>query len=450
MKKTLLLLLLLPILIFAVKKVIDIRKGASGTPVNIIVDTQSIQGNLQKSLWQNFSQGGEEPLDMISPIIPQVRTLSPELIRIDHVFDYYNVDQGNGTYDFSRLDLAIDSILKTGAKPLISLSYTTPDQSKSGQSAGEPKDWNQWSSLIKATAHHYSVEKNISGIYYEVWNEPDLFGGWHYGKDPNYSTLYVNTAKAVAEGAQNSSYKIGGPATTAYYQNWIKSLFKTASSNGLRLDFISWHKYSKDPSSYGKDIETLNEIIADYPQYFDIERIITEIGPNPEPDAWYDSPLSGIHQLALVTELSGKAHRLFSFELVDGPSPRSDISTGWGLITHPNNGTKTKPRYYAYTFLNLLNGQRLSHSGDGSWVTALASKNGSTIQVLLVNYDQRNNHSESFPLTLTGLSPGKYQVTIKSYLGQDRQKTIEIPQTIYTENIYLEANSAQIWEFQKL
>ena len=273
--KTILLLITLPLFILAVKKVIEIRKGAAGFPANITINTSSLQGKVPSSLWQNFSQGGEEAADMIAPIVDKVRTLQPELIRIDHLFDYYNVYQGPNNYDFSRLDSAIDSILRTGARPMLSLFYTPASMTKNNQNATEPQDWNNWYQLVKATARRYSVDKNISGIYYEVWNEPDLFGGWHYAKSPSYSTLYLQTAKAVAEGASNSFYKIGGPAITAFYPAWIKSLFATVTSNRLRLDFISWHRYSKNIQDYEKDFDNLNQILSNYPAYFDIERLVT-------------------------------------------------------------------------------------------------------------------------------------------------------------------------------
>lgn len=450
--KTGLILASLPLTVLAVKTVLDIRRGAAGVPANIIVDTASPQGNIPSSLWQNLSQGGEEPKDMIGPVAPLLARLQPEVIRIDHLFDFYNVDHGGGVYDFSGLDIAIASILKTGAVPMLSLSYTTNSQSVTGQNAGQPKDWNQWYALVKATAHRYSVEKNIKGIYYEVWNEPDLFGSWKYNRDPNYSTLYIKSAQAVADGAGNSVYKIGGPAITAYYSNWIKSLFRTASSNRIRLDFISWHKYSKKPQDYLNDFENLNSILADYPQYFDIERIITEIGPNSDPDPWYDSSDSGVHLISLATQLSGKIHRLFSFEPVDGPTSRSSNSSGWGMITH---GGTPKPRYNAMLFLNLLTGLRLASTGDGSWVTSLSSVKGSKIQSLIVNYDLNRSHTESVPLTFQNLIPGNYTLKFSYYPARSvSSKTVNVANTSLIlqndPNLLLSPNMAVLVELTKI
>lgn len=328
---------------------------------------------------------------------------------------------------------------------MLSVSYTTSSMSKNGQSAGEPADWNQWYELVKATAKHYSVDKNISGIYYEVWNEPDLFGGWHYAKSPSYSTLYTQTAQAITQGASGTIYKVGGPAITAYYPSWIKALFKLASTNHLPLDFISWHKYSKNPSDYLKDFDTLNGILADYPQYFNIERLITETGPNSEPDPWYDNQLSGIHLMSLSTQLAGKIHRLFTFEITDGPTKRSDKSTGWGIITHPSSGIKLKPRFHAIRFLNQLGGTRLTTIGDGSHVTSLASINNKTIQLLLVNYDPQNSHAETFPISIQGMSAGNYLVKISYFLGSSSTQNATIGFN-YRRNFFLEPNSAALIE----
>jgi hypothetical protein len=446
MKTILLLLLLLPFLIIATKITLDLRKGAAGIPANIQIDTKSDMGTIPSTLWQNLSQGGEEATDMIKPVISLTRLLQPKLIRVDHLFDYYNVYLGPNNYDFSKLDEVVNSILLTGARPMLSLSYTTASMAKNGQSAGEPTDWDQWYQLVKATAHHYSIDKKIDGIYYEVWNEPDLFGGWKYNKSPSYLTLYTKSAQAVADGAQGANYKIGGPAITAFYQNWIKALLKAAAAAQLRLDFISWHHYSKNPSGYLSDFENLNQILTDYPQYQNIERIISEVGPNSEPDAWYDNQMSGIHLISLSTQLAGRIHRLFTFEVVDGPSPRSSVSSGWGLITHSTNGLTTKPRYDAIKFLNRLGGNRLSSQGDGSWVTTLASKNNQTIQVLLVNYDQYNSHIETVPLTFLNIDPGKYTLTSSSFLGNTTSKTITISTFRHSEDVYLEANTALLLE----
>lgn len=442
-----LLILILPFLLLAIQKITELRKKAAPIPANISIDVNNFQGPINSNMWQNFSQGGEEAKDMIGPVATQLKTLSPKLIRIDHLFDYYDVYKSPGQYDFSKLDQVVNSIIFTGATPMLSLSYTPSSMAKDNQNAGEPKNWDDWYQLVKTTARRYSVDKKISNIYYEVWNEPDLFGGWHYAKNPSYTTLFIQTNKAISEGINNQAdYKIGGPAITAFYESWIKSLFKTTKENKLKLDFISWHKYSKNISDFITDFDKLNKILSDYPEFFNIERIITEVGPNSEPDVWYENNLSAIHLLSLTTQLSGRIHKFFTFEVVDGPTARSKDSTGWGLLTHPNNGQKPKPRFFAIQFLNQLNGQKVYSVGDGSFITSLSTKNKNVIQTLLVNYDPENKHYETFPLTYKNLRTGKYQVKYSYFLKNSSQKSINITNDSYSEQIYMEPNTAILIE----
>ena len=442
-----LLFAILPFLLFAIQKITEFRKKATPIPANILIDTTNLQGSLNSAMWQNFSQGGEEPKDMIGPVINQIKALSPKLIRVDHLFDYYDVYQSPGQYNFSKLDQIVESIISTGATPILSLSYTPPSMAKNNQNAGEPNNWDDWYQLIKATARRYSVDKKIPNIYYEVWNEPDLFGSWHYTKNPSYTTLFIQTNKAVANGINNqATYKIGGPAITAFYENWIKSLFKTATDNNLKLDFISWHKYSKNISDFTADSDKLTKILSGYPDFFGIERIISEVGPNSEPDAWYDNYMSGIHLLALTTQLSGKIHKIFTFEVVDGPSPRSAISSGWGLLTHPNKGAQPKPRFLAIQFLNQLHGQKVYAVGDGSFITSISTKDKNIIQTLVVNYDPENKHYETFPITYQNIEPGKYQLKYTHFLGDSSQKNITVTGSSYGEQVYMEPNTAVLIE----
>ena len=161
-----LLLIALPFLIFAIQKITELRKKAAPVPANISIDTTNLQGSINSGMWQNFSQGGEEAKDMIGPVVSQLKTLSPKLIRIDHLFDYYEVYQSPGQYNFSRLDQVINSIISTGATPMLSLSYTPSNMAKGNKNAGEPNNWDDWYQLIKTTAKRYSVEKKIPNIYY--------------------------------------------------------------------------------------------------------------------------------------------------------------------------------------------------------------------------------------------------------------------------------------------
>ena len=156
--------------------------------------------------------------------------------------------------------------------------------------------------------------------------------------------------------------------------------------------------------------------------------------------------------MAVVNNLVGKIHRLFTFEVVDGPNPGRNDSSGWGLITHKTNGNKPKPRFYGVTFLNQLQGSQLSVTGNGSWVSALATKNSqqiqielvNQIQIELVNYDPANIHSETFPLKITNVAPGSYTLKRTDFLGTTSSQIINLTGTTYETLFFLNPNSAVI------
>ncbi len=448
----LLLLCALPLTLFAVFQNHDLRRAAFGKKADIVIDVSQPGGSISQNLWQNFAQGGEETKDMIATVINEVKALSPKIIRIDHLFDHH-VKINSDQYDFSALDEIVQTILQTGAVPMLALSYMPPALSQDGKNVSPPKDWNQWRRLVSATVSRYSGHNglNINNVYYEVWNEPDLFGKWHYGKSPNYSTLYHHTVSAIQSVANTNPLKVGGPATTGFYPNWIKALLKLCHKNNLRIDFISWHRYSKNLEDYEKDFQKLNQILTDYPEYFNLERQITEFGPDSENSAWYDNKLSAIHAIAGMTKLLGKVHRIFTFEIKDGPDPSGQQYWGrWGLITHEKHGIAKKPRYFAYQFLNQLTGNRLPLEGEGSWVSAVATQTKGTTKVLVVNYDPQNRHYEMPPITLKNITPGTYNFKLSYFQGKSTTTQEEISQSTIVKKVILQPNSAAILEWQKV
>src|SRR6185369_10750978 len=275
-KRLVLFLKILPILllvggaIFGIAQLKVVREffgQASGEPANLQVDTTAVLGPMPRP-WRNLAQGGEQFDWRMGSLVPSVRALHPEYVRIDHIYDFYDIVKGtpgNLTFDFSKLDGLIDDIVATGAKPYIALSYMPPAISN-GDILGKPQRWEDWQLTIQKTIEHVSGQKGIANVYYEVWNEPDLFGKWNYYGDKNYLTLYDYAARGAANARGVKPFKIGGPAITALYQNWFDAVAKFAVNNHVRLDFFSWHRYSTDLDLYKKDMFSVKEWVAKYPQ----------------------------------------------------------------------------------------------------------------------------------------------------------------------------------------
>lgn len=445
------LLVFMPFMLLAVQNIAVLITRATGTPARIIVDTKAILEPINTDFYHAFAQGGEESKDMLAPVVADIRALKPKVIRLDHLYDLYHVVGRSGgglTFDFTRLDGAVDSILATGAKPVLALSYMPSVIAKDGSIVNPPNDWNEWALVVQKTIEHYSgrSEKNINGIYYEVWNEPDLaqFGGWKYYGDKNYLTLY-HFASVGATNAQNvNMFYLGGPATTGLYKEWITALV----TSGNRINFLSWHTYQADPKAYDTDQRNIISWLLPYPNYTLIPLLITEFGFTGDKSTLYGTQYAAAHAAAVVRQLiTGGPLYLFSFQPVDGPNQQN--GSGWGLVTNSDNGLTKKPRYYVYTFMDAMAGNRLALSGEGSWVTGFASSNNAVIRTLLVNFDRNGSHTENVPVTWENLDVGTYTLRRRYLFGTDT-KTAEVATTsALTKQIPMTAQNVVILELSK-
>lgn len=431
--KVKLVLQLLPVLLIAfagiygasqLQVVREFLAAASGEPANIVIDNSISMGPIRKP-WRNMAQGGEMSDWRIAPIKGKVAALAPEYIRIDHIYSFYDIVQKDGEnlrFDFSKLDPLIDDIVSVGAKPYISLSYMPTTISEDGQIVGKPQKWEYWQETVRATIQHYSGTKRISGIVYEVWNEPDLFGGWKTYGDKNYLTLYTYAARGQAQVRGAQPYQFGGPAITALYKNWFDRVVQHAQANNLRLDFFSWHRYNTDVDVFNKDFREAIEWRAQYPEYADLELHITEYGHDSRNHPGYDGNLGAAHTAATSLEMVGNIDRGFVFEVEDGKDPQGQERWGrWGVLTHHDFGANIKPRYTALRLMNRIEGEQISAQGKGYWVKVVATRNGNAIEMLLANYDIRGRNSENVPVTIKSIPAGNYILEITDLTGAARK-----------------------------
>jgi hypothetical protein len=438
------LLLFLPILLVVIPEAVRYIGRATGTPANLLVDADGFIGPMPR-LWRNLAQGGEEHDRMLDDVGPQIRNLQTEYVRIDHIYDLYEVVQAPGVYDWSRLDLIIGDILNSGAKPYIALSYMPPALSKS-DIVDLPRDWNDWEALVKATVEHISGRNglNISGVYYEVWNEPDLFGGFRTYGPKNYLDLYFYSARGAQRAQNVNRFKIGGPATTALYLNWANRMLEFAAQRNLPMDFISWHRYDYNLDVYEKDVQEIRLWLEDHPEFQDIEFHVTEWGHDPEIQAGYDTTFAAAHTIAATRAMMGTVDRAFVFEIKDGPGPEKYWGR-WGLLTHEKWGPpEAKPRYRALEFLNTLADERISVAGEGSWVKAIAARDFATnrLQTLIVNYDPRGSHTETVPITFENLPSGNFLYSRTDFLGQTRSIQVATTSATWATQELMRPNSA--------
>ncbi|MBI3620466.1 hypothetical protein HY214_05000 [Candidatus Roizmanbacteria bacterium] len=430
---------------------------ASPIKAKLVIDPKRTLGPFPDR-WKALAQGGEEQgVRMLADVVPQVAQLFPRYIRLDHIYDYYQVvardPSGKITTDFSKLDETVCDIYHTGAKPFLSLSYMPEELSGDNTLVSPAKNWNDWSEVVQKTIEHYSGRSNrlcgqIDGvwktdIYYEVWNEPDWFGKWRIGGAKDYRTLYYYAAVAAAQAKDVYPFLLGGPVTTSLYKNWITQFLDYVAAKSLRLDFLSWHHYSKDPEAYVTDITNLNSWLAtpDYQRFSLLPKVISEWGFDSEPNDIAHTEVGAAHMVASIRNfINLNVESAFLFEIKDGTTPR------WGILSH--EGEK-RPRYFALELLNKLRGQQLSIEGEGSFVRALGAADGPNITLIVVNYDEAGRNTENVPITVTNISDGPYTVS-RTYLGKPiAGETVNATGGTLTYSLIMPANTVALLEISK-
>ncbi len=447
----------LPVVLFAQREIQQIFSRAAYKPANIIIETKNSLGPINNSL-SSFAQGGEEPPPMFSAVIPKIKELSPKYIRIDHIYDYYEIVRKNGnefTYDFSLLDKTVDDIVGSGALPFFSLSYMPPSFTSSGSVIDVPADWNNWKTLVKNTIEHYSGKNNhnLGEVYYEVWNEPELpqFGGWKLTGDKDYRQLYFYASQGAHEAENANKFYLGGPAVGSYYPNWVNNFVSYVAQNNLRLDFYSWHRYTKKPSDYVNDAKNIKNLLSAFPTFTKIPLILTEWGIDSENTDINNSNTAASYAIYSISQFNKDISLAFHFEVKDGPPPNGGK---WGLIPHeknPDNNFSPKPKFKAFRELAKLTGNQISLSGEGTYISGIASSTANTTTVILANYDIYGQNIENVPVTFTGLIPAMYNLKYH-YVLDDRSGIFEIPITNgnLVKNFLLPANSILFLELSKI
>src|SRR5690606_23450503 len=103
------------------------------------------------------------------------------------------------------------------------------------------------------------------------------------------------------------------------------------------------------------------------------------------------------HSLASLSALDQKVTKAFTFELQDGKGDQKYWGR-WGLLTHAEFvPVDKKPRFQVFPFMNQLVGRYMEVSGQGTWVKAMARFDGSTLRILVSNFDREGKHFETVP-----------------------------------------------------
>lgn len=173
-----------------------------------------------------------------------------------------NVDDPS-SYDFSRTDTYIASVLATGTKIVYRLGESI-EHTAVKYHVHPPQDMEKWARICVNIIRHYN-QGWADGFYHdiqywEIWNEPDNPDRqcmWS-GTVEQYFEMYRITANAIKQ--LDSDLKVGGQAATMINMPFTKGFIAYCKEHSLPLDFFTWHTYANAPeqiSANAKQVRVL-------------------------------------------------------------------------------------------------------------------------------------------------------------------------------------------------
>jgi len=198
-------------------------------------------------------------------------------VDITAVFPNFDADPMDpASYDFHYTDEYAETIMMAGTKVFFRLGQKIEHGTKK-YGIWPPKDFMKWAIVCEhliahmnegwADGHHYGIE------YWEIWNEPDLYGKCWMGTPEQFYELYAITAKHLK--SRFPHLKIGGPAVTGYRPDWLRPLFQKIKDENIPFDFYSWHRYCRTPDEVVEVVRKHRALLDEY-GFTDTESILNE------------------------------------------------------------------------------------------------------------------------------------------------------------------------------
>lgn len=364
-----------------------------------------------------LGQGGQSNRPMWERRTAEIKALRPRLVRL-FVQEYFQLVPEPGRYDFTTLDRSVDTILESGARPLMCLCFKPRTMFPVvDQDRVEPDDYSAWERLISSLVEHYR-DRGSSIRYWEVGNEPDIgeSGGCPYRFQPeSYVRYYRHTAEAILRA--DSRARVGGPALANVHSPIMPALLEACDKGGIPLHFLSWHIYSSEPRRIRETVEFARQMLAKHPR----------LKPETFLDEWnmdlQDPPLDPRFQPCYVLEsiwqmkdagLDWSCYYQIRDYHVDpelflpfmSPQGTAFMARWWNRMPQYDGlfdfQDRVRPAYFAFKLLSRLTGNSLHVTSSDPAVHAFASRDETyrIDQVLVWNFSQA---AAKLELVLEGL-----------------------------------------------
>jgi len=352
--------------------------------------TVSLEGRLGPMQIDRMAlgQGGLSAEPMWDSRIAEIRALQPSVIRL-FIQEYFDLLPEPGRYHFDTLDRSVDTILKTGAEPLMCICFKPrvlfPEIN---QDIVEPNDYEQWDRLIFNLVRHYKKKHTVIR-YWEVTNEPDIgeSGGCPYRFKPeSYARYYKHTVEAILRADPDA--RVGGPALANVRSPILRVLLEFCEEQKVPLHFVSWHIYSSSPQQVRGTIDYVKELLRKHSS-IKVETILDEWNmdlSNPPADPRFQPCF--VAEVIWQMKEAGLDYSCYyhirdyhvSFEPFAkfmSPGGTAFMYKWWnrrpqydGLFDYQNT---VRPTYFTFKLLSRLTGERLRLTSSRETVHGLAS-----------------------------------------------------------------------------
>jgi len=214
-------------------------------------------------------------------------------VEVMQLFPDFDADETKAeNYDFTITDEYITNLVNTGAEIIWRLGNAGHEPtSLKKYGAWPPKDFKKWARICSHIVAHYNegwadgFHYNIK--YWEIWNEPDgdqailkkseklqekdkdkVGNTPRYQVSPHswggtmeeYYEFFATAAKYLKK--EHPSIMIGGPANAEFEYN--EPFLKAMAEKGVKLDFFTWHRYSRTPERLSKEGKEVRELLDKY------------------------------------------------------------------------------------------------------------------------------------------------------------------------------------------
>ena len=397
--------------------------------------------------------GGVHSMPAPQPVVDAIAKLKPRMIRI-FLQEFFYIYQGNGVYDWSKMDAYMDAVHAMGGTIMASICikpkalYPVVDES-----IWMPNDVKEWQDVIRTLVLRYSKEKPYV-TYWGIANEMNIgeYGGCPYLiKNPDdYFEYYKITTEPIFEVLPNliPGVKVGGPhyAGLSGGAEYLSRFTELCKENNIRVDFTCHNMYSNDPTEHTKGARDIRDAIdKNFPG---MEYYITELNigigeqVSLEDKAYDPKRAAGLAATILELHEDSALTGSFQYHTYDQWNDPREFSPFYSIhryMAHHWNDQphrlglvdlkgKIKPQYYVYKLLYELTGKRVGLCGTNNILRGIASKgdNGS-LNMFIVNYGEKGTPDIVSRFKFKDAPEGVYEMNVYKIDAANASKMMDAP-----------------------